>query len=37
MAIDAQNHMLENKINELLVIDNEVFVGVVQIYDMGAM
>ena len=37
MAINAQNYMLENKINELLVIDNEVFVGVVQIYDMGAM
>ncbi|CAA6827802.1 MAG: Arabinose 5-phosphate isomerase (EC [uncultured Sulfurovum sp.] len=37
MAIDAQNYMLESKINELLVIDNDMFMGVVQIYDMGVM
>lgn len=37
MAIDAKNYMIEHKINELLVIDNEQLVGIVQIYDMGAM
>lgn len=37
MAINAQEYMLENKINELLVVDNDELVGIVNIYDMGAM
>jgi arabinose-5-phosphate isomerase len=35
MAIDAKNIMIENKINELPVLDNDELVGIVQIYDMG--
>ena len=35
MAIDAEEFMLENKISELLVIENKKLVGVVQLFDTG--
>lgn len=35
MAIDAEEYMLQNKIKELLVLDNEKFVGVIQLFDTG--
>ena len=35
MAIEAKNIMIKNKINELLVLDNDELVGIVQLYDMG--
>lgn len=36
MAIEAEEYMLENKINELIVIDDaEKFVGIVQLFDTG--
>ena len=35
MAIDAEGYMLEHKINELLVVENEKLVGVVQLFDTG--
>jgi len=36
MAIDAEEFMLENEINELLVLENDLLVGVLQIYDIGS-
>jgi len=36
MAIDAEEFMLKNKINELIVVEDSSVVGVVQIYDMGS-
>ncbi len=35
MAIDAEEFMLENKINELIVVENNKLVGVVQLFDVG--
>jgi len=35
MAIEAENYMLTNKINELLVTQEEKLVGIVQLYDIG--
>jgi arabinose-5-phosphate isomerase len=36
MAIEAEEYMLENKINELIVVnDSQKIVGIVQIYDTG--
>ncbi len=35
MAIEAEEFMIEHKINDLLVIDDEKLQGVVQIYDTG--
>lgn len=35
MAIDAENYMIENKINELIVLENNILVGIVQIFDTG--
>ena len=35
MAIDAEKFMLEHKINDLLVIDDEKLVGIVQLFDTG--
>ncbi len=36
MAIDAEEFMLEQKINELLVLDNEKLVGIIQLFDTGS-
>ena len=35
MASEAESYMLEHKIKELLVVENDTLVGVVQLYDMG--
>lgn len=35
MAIDAENFMIENKINDLLVVENDKLVGIVQLFDTG--
>ena len=35
MAIDAEKFMLEHKINDLLVMDDEKLVGIVQLFDTG--
>lgn len=35
MAIEAEEFMLKNKINELLVLDNNLLCGVVQLFDTG--
>lgn len=35
MAADAEHYMLQNKINELLVTEDNNLVGVVQLYDTG--
>ena len=37
MAIDAENFMIENKINDLLVVEDGKLVGVVQLFDAGKM
>ena len=36
MAIDAEAFMLENKIKELLVVEDNALVGIVQLYDTGS-
>ena len=37
MAVEAETYMLENKIKELVVVDElEKFVGIVQLYDTGS-
>lgn len=35
MAIHAEEYMLENKINELIVLDNNRLVGIIQLFDTG--
>jgi arabinose-5-phosphate isomerase len=36
MAIEAEKYMLENKINELIVVDgNQKFVGIIQLFNTG--
>ncbi len=35
MAIEAEKYMLEHKINDLLVIDDEKLVGIIQLFDTG--
>ena len=35
MAIDAENFMIENKINELLVLEDTKLAGIVQLFDTG--
>lgn len=35
MASEAEAYMLENKIKELLVVENDALIGVVQLFDMG--
>jgi len=35
MASEAEEYMLQHKIKELLVVENDALVGVVQLYDMG--
>jgi arabinose-5-phosphate isomerase len=36
MAIEAEKYMIENKINELIVVDqNKKFVGIIQLFDTG--
>jgi len=35
MAIDAEEFMLENKIKELLVVEDNALIGIVQLYDTG--
>lgn len=35
MAVDAEEFMLENKISDLIVIEDEKFMGIVQLYDTG--
>jgi len=36
MAIEAETFMIQNKINDLLVIDDEKLVGIVQLFDTGS-
>lgn len=35
MASEAEEYMLQHKIKELLVVENNALIGVVQLYDMG--
>lgn len=35
MAVDAEEFMLENKISDLIVIEDEKFMGIVQLYNTG--
>lgn len=34
-VVDAENFMIQNKINSLLVVDNEKLVGIFELYDVG--